>query len=64
MNDLIYRRDETLQKYRPLYYRHLQPGVDEQELLALEGELWIALLPAFKALYRWKNGQPPQKKSL
>jgi cell wall assembly regulator SMI1 len=57
MQELIERLDTWLQANRPEYYIHLQPGLTEDELLALEQRLGVALPADFKTFYRWKNGQ-------
>jgi len=49
--------DDMLQRARPGFYARLQPGVSDQQLAEFEQELGVTLPEAFKAFYRWRNGQ-------
>jgi len=54
---LIERLDRWLAANRPDYYALLQPGATDAELDAFEDEFSLKLPAAFRALYRWRNGQ-------
>ena len=54
---LIARLQAGLAEHRPGYFAQLQPGVDDAALDAFEQRFGLALPPAFRALYRWRNGQ-------
>jgi cell wall assembly regulator SMI1 len=56
---LIARMDRWLARNRPDYYSLLQPGASETDLDALESRFAMTLPPAFRQLYRWRNGQDP-----
>jgi cell wall assembly regulator SMI1 len=56
---LIERMDHWLAANRPDYYAILQPGVSDADLAAFEAQFAVTLPAAFRALYRWRNGQDP-----
>lgn len=56
--ELIGRMDAWLAAHRPDYHALLQPGVDDGALDAFEAKFSLKLPEAFRALYRWRNGQP------
>lgn len=56
--ELIGRMDAWLAVRRPDYHALLQPGVDDGALDAFEAKFSLKLPEAFRALYRWRNGQP------
>ena len=59
MNPLVSRLDAYLREHRPALYASLQPGLSNDELTTWEATLGGVPLPTmFKALYRWRNGQP------
>lgn len=61
MNDMktvITRLDEWLKRNRPDYYVQLLPGASDEEIRRLEQLIGQHLPESFKALYRWRNGQP------
>ena len=55
---LIKRIAEGLSANRPGYFVKLQPGVTNAELELFEQRFSLQLPAAFRALYKWKNGQP------
>ena len=55
----ISRIDRWLATHRPDYHARLQPGVDDAALDAFESRFSLRLPAAFRELYRWRNGQPP-----
>jgi len=55
---LIERMDAWLAANRSDYHAVLQPGVSEAALDAFEAKFSLKLPEAFRALYRWRNGQP------
>lgn len=55
---LIERMDAWLAANRANYRTALQPGVSDGELDAFEAKFSLKLPEAFRALYRWRNGQP------
>ena len=55
---LIERMDAWLAANRADYRAALQPGVGDDELDAFEARFSLKLPEAFRALYRWRNGQP------
>src|SRR4051794_35191512 len=58
---VIARLDRWLRHNRPRYYRLLRPGGSAARLDDLERAVGVALPPAFRALYRWRDGQPPDE---
>ncbi len=58
MESLIGLLDDLLRQHRPAYYQRLLPAATAGDILALESCLGVALPPAFKSLYLWRNGQP------
>lgn len=56
---LIERIARWLCEHRPDYYARLQPGASDPEMDAFEAEFAVVLPEAFRALYRWRDGQPP-----
>jgi len=54
---LIGRLDRWLAANRPDYYARLQPGVTDAQLDAFDARFALKLPAAFRALYRWRNGQ-------
>lgn len=55
---LIKRIAGGLAANQPGYYAALQPGVTEADLDVFEQRFSCRLPLAFRALYRWRNGQP------
>jgi cell wall assembly regulator SMI1 len=55
---LIERMDAWLIANRADYHAVLQPGVSDAALDAFEAKFSLKLPEAFRALYRWRNGQP------
>jgi cell wall assembly regulator SMI1 len=55
---LIERMDAWLAARRADYGALLQPGVSDDALDAFEARFSLKLPEAFRALYRWRNGQP------
>ena len=55
---LIERMDAWLSANRADYRALLQPGVDDAALDGFEAKFSLTLPAAFRALYRWRNGQP------
>ena len=49
--------DRWLAGRRPDYYAGLRPGVGDAELDAFERRFSLRLPPAFRELYRWRDGQ-------
>jgi cell wall assembly regulator SMI1 len=60
MSGLIDRLDRWLAQNRADYYKQLEPGVTEEEVVALEAELGYALPQGLRALLKWRNGQGPR----
>jgi cell wall assembly regulator SMI1 len=60
MSDLIERLDRWLAENRPDYYSGLQPGISEEEVVALEAKLGVALPTGLRNLLKWHNGQAPK----
>jgi cell wall assembly regulator SMI1 len=58
METVITRLDEWLKSNRADYYAQLLPGATDEEIQRLERLLGLSLPESFKALYRWRNGQP------
>ena len=56
---LIERVDRWLAAKRPEFYARLQPGVTNAALDAFESRFALRLPEAFRAFYRWRNGQEP-----
>lgn len=56
--EAIQRLHAWLTAQRPAYLALLQPGVSDAQLDALEARWGLPLPPAFRAFYRWRNGQP------
>src|SRR5262245_51589031 len=54
---LIERMDRWLAANRPDYYALLQPGASDADLDAFEAQFSVKLPAAFRAIYRWRNGQ-------
>src|SRR4051794_11035586 len=54
---MIDRLDRWLRANRPDYYNALQPGVSDDRLDAFESRFGLLLPPAFRLLYRWRDGQ-------
>ncbi len=54
---MIGRLDRWLEANRPDYFAGLQPGVTDAQLDAFEIQFALKLPAAFRALYRWRNGQ-------
>ena len=57
VESLIERMDRWLAANRPDYYALLQPGATDAEFEAFEARFSLELPPAFRQLYRWRNGQ-------
>lgn len=55
---LIERMDAWLAANRAGYHAALQSGVSDAQLDAFEAKFSLTLPEAFRALYRWRNGQP------
>ena len=55
---LIERMDAWLAENRAGYHAALQSGVSDAQLDAFEAKFSLTLPEAFRALYRWRNGQP------
>ena len=51
--------DRWLAANRPDYHTLLRPGVSEADLDAFESKFAVKLPPAFRQLYRWRDGQDP-----
>ncbi|GAB5536025.1 MAG: SMI1/KNR4 family protein [Rubricoccaceae bacterium] len=58
---LIARLDRWLQTHRPEYYASLQPGATDADLDVFEARYELVLPAAFRALYRWRDGQRGSK---
>jgi cell wall assembly regulator SMI1 len=58
---LIERMDAWLAANRADYHAALQPGVRDAGLDAFEAKFSLKLPEAFRALYRWRNGQPNRR---
>jgi len=56
---LIDRVDRWLVANRPDYHACLQPGVTDATLDAFESRFVLRLPEAFRAFYKWRNGQAP-----
>lgn len=54
---LLERMERWLATNRPDYFAQLQPGVDDAALNDFETRFALKLPTAFRALYRWRNGQ-------
>jgi cell wall assembly regulator SMI1 len=59
MNELIDQFDGLLARCRSDYHRQLQLGIPELALDPFQAQLRLELLPNFRLLYRWRNGQNP-----
>ena len=59
VNPLIDRLERWLTSHRRDYYDLLRPGATNEQLNAFETKFALKLPPAFRALYRWRNGQDP-----
>jgi cell wall assembly regulator SMI1 len=55
---LIERMDAWLSVHRAGYHASLRPGVSDDDLDAFEAKFSLELPEAFRALYRWRDGQP------
>jgi cell wall assembly regulator SMI1 len=53
----IDRVDRWLVANRPDYHARLQPGVTDAALDAFEARFTLRLPEAFRAFYKWRNGQ-------
>jgi len=60
MSDLIERLDKWLAENRPGYYRELEPGASEEQVVAIEGSLGVRLPDELRELLKWRNGQGPR----
>lgn len=58
MKELLVQLDRWLRTHRADYYGKLNPPATDAELKELESEAGVPLSVEFKALLRWKNGQP------
>ena len=56
----IARIDRWLAAHHPDYYVRLRPGATDEVLDAFERRFSLRLPPAFRALYRWRDGQHPE----
>jgi cell wall assembly regulator SMI1 len=59
MLPVLTRIDHWLAVHRPDYYAQLQPGVNGAALDAFESRFPLRLPAAFREMYEWRNGQPP-----
>jgi cell wall assembly regulator SMI1 len=50
--------DQWMRAHRADLYKKLNPPATDDELRQLEAQAGMALPPAFKALLKWRNGQP------
>ena len=57
MPDQLTQLDALLRRGCPAYYARLRPGASDAALAAAEAELGVTLPAAFKAFYRWHDGQ-------
>ena len=57
IDELIARLNAALQKRRPDFYKCLQPGLTNAQILSLEEKVGVTLPDDFKKFYAWKNGQ-------
>jgi cell wall assembly regulator SMI1 len=57
VESLLERLERWLAANRPDYLAGLQPGVTDAQLDAFEARFALKLPAAFRALYRWRNGQ-------
>lgn len=57
VQSLLERMERRLAANRPDYFARLQPGVTDAQLDAFEARYSFKLPPAFRSLYRWRNGQ-------
>ena len=55
---LLTQLDEWMRAHRVDLYKKLNPPATDAELRELEAQAGHALPPAFKALLKWRNGQP------
>jgi cell wall assembly regulator SMI1 len=60
----LFRLDASLQKNNPAFYATLQAPLTDAEIQALEKKYDIAIPAELKDLYRWKNGQQMDTKTL
>lgn len=58
METVITRLDKWFKSNRSAYYAKLQPGAADEEIHRFERLSGLLLPESFKALYRWRNGQP------
>jgi cell wall assembly regulator SMI1 len=62
MENLIERLEKWLKINRPAYYTYLQAGATDSQLDKIESFLGINLPADFRVFYKWKNGQPSDKR--
>ena len=59
VDDLVGRLERWLAANRPDYLAALQPATSDEALDAFQMRFSLELPDTFRALYRWRNGQPP-----
>jgi cell wall assembly regulator SMI1 len=57
---IIDRLDRWLAEHRPEYYACLRPGLTDLQLDTLERLVGYKFPSAFRAFYRWRDGQDPE----
>jgi cell wall assembly regulator SMI1 len=57
------RLESALRKYSPKLLDQLQPGLSEEEISSIESAHRLRLTDDLKALYRWRNGSPPDSQA-
>jgi hypothetical protein len=55
---LLAELDQWMRIHRADFYQQLNPPATDAELRQLEAQAGVALPAAFKALLKWRNGQP------
>jgi cell wall assembly regulator SMI1 len=60
MDEVLARFEAALQKHAPDSLQHLQPGLSTETIAELERAGGFQLPEEMRALYRWRNGVPPQ----
>jgi len=57
MKEIIAKLDKWLKKNRPDYYKNLNSGLSDEEIIHWEKQFGFEFPEDFKMLYQWKNGQ-------
>lgn len=60
MNELLRRLEAWLREYRPDYLAQLLPGLTDAEYARFAEQFGVTPPHSFRALYQWRNGQPPR----